>query len=367
MPVTVVIGAQWGDEGKGKIVDYLAQQMDVVVRFNGGPNAGRVIYYNNKKFTLRAVPSGIFHPNVICVIGNGTVVNASELISEINMLQENGISCQNLRISDKAHLIKREHILRDKAQEESRGKKEIGTTLQGIGPAYADKAARCGTRMENLPKKHLVVLGEYICRTEDLIHRALDKNLRILLEGAQGTMLDIDFGTYPHVTSSFCTTNGALQGSGAPWSAVTEVIGITKAYSTRVGSKNQPFPTEMPEKIAKVLREQAGEYGSATGRPRRIGWLDVPRLKYAAKINGFTCLAVTRMDNLGTFSRVKVCYDYDKRNRPLYLEMSGNWGSIKEDQSAQLYLKTLESLTGLPVKYISYGPGRNQVIVKDQV
>ena len=364
MPVTVVIGAQWGDEGKGKIVDYLAQEMDMVVRFNGGPNAGRTVYYNGMEFILHMVPAGIFNPEVICVMGNGMVIKPNALIAEINMLQERGISCAKLRISDKAHLIMSEHLLRDKEEESLRGAKEIGTTLQGIGPAYSDKASRRGIRMENLPDEYLDILGQYICQTEDVVHRALAEKKRILLEGAQGTMLDIDFGTYPHVTSSVCTTNGALQGSGVSWNAVTEVIGVVKAYATRVGSKAQPFETEMPEGTAGILREQAKEYGATTGRPRRIGWLDIPKLNYVARINGFTRLAITRMDNLGMLPEIKICHAYAEKNNPIYLSVPGKWGSVMDDQKAGLYLQLVEALTDIPIKYISYGPDRDQVIVK---
>jgi adenylosuccinate synthase len=361
MPATVVIGAQWGDEGKGKIVDYLAQKMDMVVRFNGGPNAGHTVINERGKFALRMVPSGIFYPNIICVMGNGMVIDADKLVAEIESLEGKGVSCKNLRISNKAHLILPKHIELDRQQEESRGRESIGTTLQGIGPAYSDKAARSGRRTETLSDHFL---SQYICQAEEIIWDALDKNQQILLEGAQGALLDIDFGSYPHVTSSVCTANGALQGSGVPWNQVKEVIGVVKAYMTRVGSKEQPFPSEMPEETARILREQAHEYGTVSGRPRRIGWLDLESLYYVSRLNGFTALAITRLDNLGFLPRVELY------TRPVRTELPG-WGSdighcrrfSELPENARIYINIIENTVGVPVKFISVGPARDQTII----
>lgn len=378
MPVTVVIGALWGDEGKGKIVDYLAQNMDVVVRFNGGPNAGHTVENEYGKFALHLVPSGIFNPGAICIMGNGMVINPELLVAEIKELEKKNVSCRNLKISRKAHLIMPRHLRQDRLQEQQRGKKEIGTTLRGVGPAYSDKAARFGVRVEDLPrlgKKYLnfwKILNPYICQTEEIIWQALEQDRRILLEGAQGTLLDIDFGTYPHVTSSVCTVNGALQGSGVPWNRVAEVIGVVKAYATRVGSKDQPLLTEIPENLANILREQAHEYGATTGRPRRIAWLDAVQLRYVARINGFTSLAITRLDNLGVLPEVKICYDYTESGEPIYQVMPGDWSTDLRNckkisnlpRRARKYVERIEELVGIRASLISVGPERDQIIVK---
>ena len=362
MPATAVIGAQWGDEGKGKIVDYLAQKMDMVVRFNGGPNAGHTVINERGKFALRMVPSGIFYPDIICVMGNGMVIDADKLVAEIESLEAKGVSCKNLRISNKAHLILPKHIERDRQQEKSRGKEAIGTTLQGIGPAYSDKAARLGKRMETLCGHFL---SRYICQTEEIIWDALDENKRILLEGAQGTLLDIDFGTYPHVTSSVCTINGALQGSGANWKDIKDIVGVAKAYMTRVGSKEQPFPTEMPEETARVLREQAHEYGTVSGRPRRIGWLDLDLLRYAVRLNGFTALAITRLDNLGFLPQVELHSESARIKLPGWGADIGYCRRFAElPENAKAYINIIEDTVGVPVEFISVGPARDQTIAR---
>ena len=411
MSVTVVLGAQWGDEGKGKIVDYLAQDMDMVIRFNGGPNAGHSVINEQGKFALHLVPSGIFNPKTICIIGNGLAVNPEILIGEIKALEEKGVSCRNLKISKAAHLIINWHTLLDGFQEEERGQGLIGTTGRGIGPVFADKAARFGIRVEDFLEKTLFqkkfeqaycryeklfrlvyerkcldvsyvlfnsylefreFLLPYIDDTEYIIEKSLAEKKKILLEGAQGFGLDVDFGTYPNVTSSVCTTNGALQGSsGISWKDITEVIGVVKAYATRVGSKDQPFLTEMERDQADILREQAHEYGTTTGRPRRIGWLDIFQLRRAAKFNGFTGLAVTRLDNLGILPQIKICCGYDKEGKPEYRETTG-WGAeIGDCRSfcdlpflAKNYIVRIETAVQVPVKYISVGPERNQTIVR---
>ncbi|MBI2041694.1 MAG: adenylosuccinate synthase [Candidatus Nealsonbacteria bacterium] len=393
MPVTVVLGAQWGDEGKGKIVDYLAQKADMCVRFSGGDNAGHTV----GEFKLHLVPCGIFNPKTVCIIGNGVAVNPESLIKEIDALEIRKVSCRNLIISSKANLIMPWHIILDAMQEEERGAGKIGTTNRGIGPVFSDKIGRFGFRMEDLISKNmeqklkklleravnilwqvygykhsdlkyenvLEDLIEYrdrirplIKETEPIIWRACDDGKRLLMEGAQGTFLDPDFGGYPYTTSSSCILAGALQGTGVSWQNIKEVIGVVKAYTTRVCEKNIPFQTEMPDDIAHVLREQAGEYGATTGRARRMGWLDASNLKYAARLNGFTGLAITRMDNLGTLPKANI-WDGKK-----YIEIPCGWGSDINNGDAHNYLNMIARLVGVPIKYISYGPGRDQVIVK---
>lgn len=405
MPVTVVIGAQWGDEGKGKITDFLAKEAAVCVRFSGGDNAGHTVINPQGEFKLHLIPCGIFNPSTLCIIGNGVAVNPVVLIKEMEVLGQRGVSCENLRISGKAHLIMPWHLILDGLQEEERGKGKIGTTKRGIGPVFSDKVARFGFRVEdlfseNMEEKlrslqrraviHLLKIysfnsydllydkilkdlldfkdriSPFVAETELLLWRACDRKKRILMEGAQGTLLDPDFGTYPETTSSPCTLASALQGSGVSWKEIREVIGVVKAYTTRVCEKNHPFPTEMEEKIGNALREQAGEYGATTGRARRIGWLDVSRLRYTARINGFTGLAITRMDNLGALSRVKICYGFKRDGKPVYLVMPGDWGSDMKNKNARDYLKTIEKAVGVPIKYISYGPERDQIIVKNR-
>lgn len=442
MPVVVVIGAQWGDEGKGKIVDFLVndfnpaktrkpQKAKKCIRFNGGPNAGHTIKNKYGEFKLHLIPSGIFNPETICIIGNGVAVDPKILIEEMENLKQKGIFCQNLKISPQSHLIMPWHTKLDELQEKERGGQGIGTTRRGIGPVFADKYARFGIRVGYLLKAkeleekikenwfryadlflkvykekdigylHQIqadyaiyggILASYITDTTYLIQEALRKNENILLEGAQGTLLDPDFGTYPQTTSSPCTSAGACQGSGIPPTKINEVTGVVKAYTTRVCEKVHPFPTEMPEDIAHTLREQAHEYGATTGRPRRIGYLDTLQVKYSAEINGFTGLAVTRLDNLTGFEKPKICYGYRLPNgeiistlamqgldlsdlgsvEPLYFELSG-WKKFPKipkkisdlPREAQVYLHTIEDLVGVPIKLISYGPERNQTIVKE--
>lgn len=411
MPVTVVLGAQWGDEGKGKMVDFLSQNMDMVIRSNGGDNAGHTVENKKGKFKLHLIPVGIFNSKTTSIIGNGVAVNPKSFFEEVDDLRKKGISCRNLMVSYKAHLIMPWHLVLDELQEKERGDEAIGTTRKGIGPVFSDKIGRFGFRVEDLmasnfewklsdahkrAEKKLVDAYDYrgpemvfddivkdfhryrnrlfsfVVETEPIIWKALDKNKRILLEGAQGVLLDIDFGSYPQVTSSPCTAAGACQGSGIPPTSVNEVIGVVKTYTTRVCEKIHPFPTEMPEDVAHTLREEANEYGATTGRARRIGWLDIPRLRYAARINGFTSLAITRLDSLGILPQVKICYKYDKRGRPVYLEMSG-WDKNISDyhdysalpKNAKLYLKKIEKLVGVPIKYISVGPNRDQTIVME--
>lgn len=430
MAVTIVLGSQWGDEGKGKIVDYLAQKADLVARFNGGPNAGHTVINKLGKFKLHQVPAGIFNRKTVCLIGNGSVVDPKILIEEIEGLKKAGVSCRNLKISPRAHLIMPWHILLDGRQEECRGAKNIGTTRRGIGPAFADKTGRFGLRAGDLldemdfckkilfihMERHKLLKEVYNCwelREEEYIRRdylayreylmpfiddveyiiqkALKDDKNILLEGAQGFGLDIDFGTYPDVTSSQCTAAGACQGSGIPPTKIKEVVGVIKAFPTRVGSKEQPFPTEMEEAIANPLRERAGEYGATTGRPRRIGWFDALQIKYAVLINGFTGLAITRLDSLAGIEKLKLCYGYRtsdggiispllmrglcltdlKKIEPVYIELDG-WKEFPQKckkfsdlpREVKLYIHTIEGEVGVPIKYVSTGPERSQIIVR---
>jgi adenylosuccinate synthase len=410
MAVVAVIGAQWGDEGKGKIVDYLSKKMDIVVRFNGGPNAGHTIDNRYGRFALHLLPSGIFNPRALCLIGNGVALDLEVLIGEIEALTKKGISCQNLKISRLCHLILFWHLLMDEVQETSRERK-IGTTKRGIGPVFSDKVGRFGLRVEDLfypsrfkekffeiysQRKDLIkkaalnrphhyhflfpeilvekylTLGKkiqpYVFPVEEILWEALEKNKKILLEGAQGTLLDPDFGTYPYVTSSCCTSAGACLGSGIPPTKIDEVIGVVKAYSTRVGEG--PFPSEMPEDLAEFLRKKASEFGATTGRPRRIGWLDLFLIRYATQINGFTSLAITRIDNLTGLKTLKI---YDRTKDALKIIEIGGWQNFPKNPkkladlpfSARLYLEIIEKLTEIKIKYISTGPRREQMIVKE--
>jgi len=413
MPVNIVIGAQWGDEGKGKIVDYLSQKTDFVVRFNGGPNAGHTVINEYGNFRLHLVPSGIFNKRVVSIIGNGVAIDPKILIKEINHLKENGVSCDNLKLSDKAHLILPWHILRDELEERKRGANEIGTTKRGIGPAFSDKIGRFGLRMGdfldekkfkekfffayqrendllekklNLPLDVLLeemlsfgsFLRPYISQTEFILWEAISKKKNILLEGSQGTLLDIDFGTYPDVTSSGCIAASASQGSGIPPKKINEVIGVVKAYTTRVGGGKQPFPTEMKGEFVSDFRKRNQEYGTTTGRPRRCGWLDAVLLRYAAKINGFTSLALTRLDSLTGIEKINVCVDYEaefsisrlSEAQPVYTELTG-WNDFPKGcrkfsdlpKESRLYVKKIEELVGVPIKFISTGPKREEIIV----
>ncbi len=430
MPVTIVIGAQWGDEGKGKIVDFLAQKTDMCIRFSGGDNAGHTVKNKYGEFKLHLVPAGIFNPKTTCIIGNGVAVNPKILIEEIESLKQKGILCQNLKISPRAHLTMPSHILLDALQEKERGGRQIGTTRRGIGPVFSDKVGRFGLRMgdpldemgfcENLLKIHMDkhqllsrvygcyelpeeefirrnylsyrnYLIPYIDDTDYIIQKALKEDKDILLEGAQGTLLDPDFGTYPQTTSSSCVSAGACQGSGIPPTKIDEVIGVVKAYTTRVCAKVHPFPTEMPEDFGNDFREKTSEYGTTTGRPRRSGWFDALQGKYSAEINGFTGLAITRLDSLTGLEKLKICYGYRLPNgeiistllmegldfvdltevQPLYFELSG-WKKFPKKPrrisdfpiEAQNYLQTIEDLVGVPIKLISFGPERNQTIVR---
>lgn len=421
MAVDVLLGLQWGDEGKGKIVDYLANKYQIVGRFQGGPNAGHTLYIEGKKTVLHTIPSGIFHEHLVNVIGNGVVIDPSTLMREIDALEAGGTSVrERLRIAKKAHLILPTHKLLDMASEASKGEGKIGSTLRGIGPCYMDKTGRNGLRIgdilspdfdkkyQSLKEKHLHLLKLYPETTFDLepeeakwfeaIDRIRSLNLidaeyflnerlkagdAILAEGAQGMMLDIDFGTYPFVTSSNTISSGVCSGLGVPPSAVREVIGVTKAYCTRVGSG--PFPSELNNEEGEKIRVAGNEFGSTTGRPRRCGWLDIPQLKYATMITGTTQLAITKLDVLNTFDSISVAekykignsltdqlpYDITEGIQDIVLSFHAGWleeinaGSYEALPAAvKKYLVYLETQLGLPVKYISTGPGREELIVR---
>lgn len=419
--INVVLGTFFGDEGKGKVIDYLSQQSTMSIRCTGGNNAGHTIKVNGKKFAFHLIPSGILNSNAKAVIANGVVINPKVLVQEITELKEAGFSVDNLYISDKAHVIMPYHILLDKILEERRGLEKLGTTACGIGPAYCDKYERSGIRMEDLIGKHFSeiasrnienknvileafghekldadtiiqeyseyanILKPYVTDTVSLIHEALEKNEKILCEGAQATLLDIDHGTYPFVTSSNPTTGGICAGTGVGAKDIGQVIGVLKAYSSRVGAG--PYPTEQDNEIGDKLRELGHEYGSTTGRPRRCGWLDLVALKYAVRINGLTGLAINHLDTIGKLDRIKLCTAYQHGSEittnystnleflkdclPVYEEFEGNFGDISGMRQimelpiqAQRYLKRIEEFVGVPIRFVGTGPERENMIVR---
>src|SRR3954467_1803356 len=350
----VVVGAQWGDEGKGKVVDLLAERADAVIRFQGGNNAGHTIVRGDQEYKFHLIPSGIHYPRKYCVIGNGVVVDPRVLTQEIDGLKGRGIDTSGLRVSANAHLIMPYHLLLDSAGEARLGSQQIGTTKRGIGPCYADKAARLGIRVQDLldekilkkkivaalePKRLLLRpyskdpaldlrtmtdeyltyghrLEQYIADTTTLVHDLLDANRTVVFEGAQAAMLDIDHGTYPFVTSSNPVAGAACVGAGVGPKDIDEVWGVAKAYTTRVGAG--PFPTELDDEMGLEIRERGGEFGTTTGRARRTGWLNIPALRYASRINGLTSLAITKLDVLSGFERIKVCTAYSGPDDALF-------------------------------------------------
>lgn len=415
MQVDVILGLQWGDEGKGKIVDYLAEGYDIIARFQGGPNAGHTLVINGKKSVLHTIPSGIFREQCINLIGNGVVIDPVTLRSEIEKLEAAGIPVRNrLVIAKRANLILPTHKILDAASEAHKGKSKIGSTLKGIGPAYMDKTGRNGLRVgdilekdfvvkyELLKNKHLSLLQNYqydftldeqeeqwlesieflkdftLVESAYYVHDALSKGKKILAEGAQGSMLDIDFGTYPYVTSSNTITAAVCTGLGVPPSRIGEVIGITKAYCTRVGSG--PFPTELDNEVGELLRQVGGEFGATTGRPRRCGWIDLPALKYSCMINGVTQLVITKLDVLNSFETFGVCTDYfynGEKTRELPFDlcteevepvilMMKSWGNYPDKSSIpdemRDYIRFLEEYLKTKVAWVSVGPGREQLI-----
>jgi adenylosuccinate synthase len=422
MPGIVIIGAQWGDEGKGKITDLLAERADVIVRFQGGNNAGHTIVRDGETWKLHLMPSGILHRGKLCVIGNGVVIDPKVLTDELDELRRRGIDTSGLRISANAHLIMPYHMLLDHAGEIKLGKLQIGTTRRGIGPCYADKAARLGIRVQDLLdekilKKKIVVALEpkrlslrdfqrdprldlqamtdeyltyghrikgYIADTTRLVLERLDADDMVVFEGAQGTLLDIDHGTYPFVTSSNPVAGSACIGAGVGPKDIDEIWGVTKAYSTRVGAG--PFPTELEGSLADELRERGGEYGTTTGRPRRVGWLDLVALRYAARINSLTALAITKLDVLSGQPTLHVCtryrgpedaeFDHFPYHQTVlhhavgeYEELPGWSEEIRECRSeedlpdaARQYLQFISDFVRVPVAMIGVGPGRDEVI-----
>jgi len=422
MSIRVVIGAQWGDEGKGKIVDLLSSESDYVVRFQGGANAGHTLKFDDKKVVLHLIPSGIFNGDADCVIGNGVVIDPVALVEEIKGVQEMGFSLEGrFFISQTAHVILPYHKLLDQLKEKRRGGDAIGTTGRGIGPAYVSKVSRIGIRMidllnretlrtkidqnlkdinfalENLYKEPLLstddlmneledaiqTLEPFICNTTNLMHEGINEGRNILLEGAQGTLLDVDHGTYPYVTSSSPTSGGACIGSGIPPTALDKVMGITKAYCTRVG--NGPFPTELLGETGEELRKKGAEFGATTGRPRRCGWLDLVALKYVVQINGMNELTLTKMDVMDGFEEIKVCTSYKidgeetnvfplslneiEKVEPVYTTLPGWKNSIegitdwnKLPSTAQSYIRFIEEYLGVKFTIVSTGPKRTETI-----
>jgi adenylosuccinate synthase len=426
MPVVAIIGGQWGDEGKGKVIDLLAEKADMVVRFSGGNNAGHTVINKFGEFKMHLIPSGIFYPGVVCLIGNGVVIDPAAFLSEVENLKKHGISVENLFISDRAHLIMPYHILLDGLEEKARGKGAIGTTLKGVGPAFVDKTARMGIRVCDLldretfmrrlgqvleQKNNLISrlyqapplsfdevfqkycqyaeqIAPFVRETDVILREALRKGKRILLEGAQGSMLDLDFGTYPYVTSASVGGTSLSMGLGIGSMKVDGVVAVFKAYTTRVGGG--PFPTELFDECGNLIRERAHEYGTTTGRPRRCGWFDGVVARYTAEVNGLTSAAITRFDILDTFPTIKVCTAYKvgstlhhrpppnlallEKCQPIYEELPG-WQSPTSDirsfkklpPQAQAYVRKLEQLIGCPVSIISVGPAREQTIIVKNV
>jgi adenylosuccinate synthase len=419
MSTVVVIGTQWGDEGKGKITDYLAESAEVVARYQGGNNAGHTILIEEKKYKLHLIPSGIFYNDKICVIGNGLVVNPAALLEEIQYIHDNGFSTDNLRISDRAHVIMPYHLVLDELEEERKGDNKIGTTKKGIGPAYVDKAARSGIRIADLmdaeefekktrhmvSEKNLLIeqvyggkgldveeiltqyrayadqLRKYVADTSVVLNDAIDDGRRVLFEGAQGVMLDLDNGTYPYVTSSNPTAGGTCIGSGVGPTKIHQVIGVAKAYTTRVG--DGPFPTELNNETGDWIREKGHEYGTTTGRPRRVGWFDSVVVRHARRVSGITGLSLNSIDVLSGLESVKICTAYRLdgeiiehypanlntlgRCEAVYEEMPGWSEDITGARSlddlptnARHYLERVSELTGIPIAIFSVGRNREQ-------
>lgn len=423
MAVIVIVGAQWGDEGKGKIVDVLTEKADGVARYQGGHNAGHTVVIKNEKFVLHIIPSGILHKGKTCIIGNGVVVDPAFLIEEIDGLKKRGIEVgKNLFLSKNAHLIMPYHTAIEREQERLKGSKKIGTTGRGIGPAYVDKIARTGLRagdllypevfreklriniasvnnllkalynaggfdLESVYKEYMGYaerLSGHIADTDVIINKMIDENKNMVLEGAQGTLLDVDHGTYPYVTSSSASAGGACTGLGIGPTKINKVIGIVKAYTTRVGEG--PFPTEIKDSLGEKIREKGGEYGATTGRPRRCGWLDMVALKYSIRVNGFTGLVITKLDILDGLEKVKMCTSYKcdgilheefpkelsvlERCEPVYEEVTGwkeNTSGIKDFEklpgAAREYIRKIEGMLNTKIQIISSGQKRDELIM----
>ncbi len=426
MPSVILIGSQWGDEGKGKVTDFLAEKADLVVRYQGGNNAGHTVVVGEQEFKLHLIPSGILYPDKTCIIGNGVVIDPGVLLKELDYLIERGISIDNLRISERAHIIMPYHKKLDEVIEESKGASKIGTTKRGIGPAYMDKAARVGIRFvdlldnevfeelleQNLREKNNLLakvydtdgfdkddvmeeylgfadrLRKYCADTSLIIHNALKAGKNVLFEGAQGTLLDLDHGTYPYVTSSHPIAGAACIGAGLGPTQISKVLGVVKAYTTRVGEG--PFPTELNDEVGKHLGTVGFEFGTTTGRPRRCGWFDAVITKYTVRTSGLTSMAVTKLDVLTGLKTLKICTGYRWGNEiitefpsnlkvlaqcePIYEEMPGWSEDITsatkiEDLpvAAQNYLKRISELSEAPVSILGVGTRRSQTIIMDEM
>ncbi|MCD7035310.1 adenylosuccinate synthase [Metabacillus sp. GX 13764] len=422
MSSVVVVGTQWGDEGKGKITDFLSENAEVIARYQGGNNAGHTIKFDGVTYKLHLIPSGIFYKDKICVIGNGMVVDPKAIVQELAYLHERGVSTDNLRISNRAHVILPYHLKLDAVEEERKGANKIGTTKKGIGPAYMDKAARIGIRMadlldreafqekleRNLEEKNRLfekmyetegfeisdILDEYyeygqqikhyVCDTSVVLNDALDEGRRVLFEGAQGVMLDIDQGTYPFVTSSNPVAGGVTIGSGVGPTKINHVVGVSKAYTTRVG--DGPFPTELMDETGDTIREVGREYGTTTGRPRRVGWFDSVVVRHARRVSGLTDLSLNSIDVLTGIETLKICVAYKYKGaiieefpaslkdlakcEPVYEELPGWTEDItgvknlsELPANARHYLERISQLTGIPLSIFSVGPDRSQTNV----
>lgn len=420
MPAKVVVGVQWGDEGKGKIIDILASRAEVVVRSQGGNNAGHTVESNGQVYKLQLIPSGILYPNTLCLLGSGVVVNPEGILGEIDGLESRGISCDMLRIDPRAHVIMPWHLVLDGLSEKMRGKSEIGTTKKGIGPCYMDKAERSGLRMydlvhpelfrekvltygtiknrlltdfyhepaldlEEIIKRYTACgkrLERYLADVSVLAYDALKAGKEVLFEGAQGTLLDIDYGTYPFVTSSHPVSGGVCIGSGIGPTLIDEVIGAAKSYTTRVGAG--PFPTELFDETGDTIRNLGHEFGTVTGRPRRCGWFDSVIMRHSVRVNGLTALAINKIDTLSNLGKLKICVAYQKPDgsvirdfpptieelaecQPVYEEVEGFEGDLSGcrsyeelPESCKRYIEKLEEVCGCPIKMVGVGPSRDQ-------
>lgn len=426
MSTVVIVGAQWGDEGKGKVIDYLAAEAEVVVRGQGGNNAGHTVVVGDKKYALHLIPSGILYPETINVIGNGVVFDPEGFLKEVEKLEAQGVSTKNIKISDRAHVIFPYHKVIDALAEKARGDQMIGTTKKGIGPCYMDKVERSGIRICDLMDKEIFIqkvtaqiekknkiiekiydgepvdkdeiiqkyleyaekIRPYVDDTTVIVYDGVKNNKKVLFEGAQGTLLDIDLGTYPYVTSSHPISGGFTIGSGIGPNMIEEVLGIAKAYTTRVGKG--PFVTEEDNETGDKIRVAGNEFGTTTGRPRRCGWFDAVMVKYSARINGMTSIALMLLDVLTGFEKIKICTGYklgDKviqnfpaslkdlsKCEPIYEELEGWSEDISEAKSfeelpenAKKYIEKIEELIEIPVKIVSIGPKRSETIVRDKI
>ncbi len=426
MKAVVIVGAQWGDEGKGKIIDYLASQSDVVVRGQGGNNAGHTVVVGDNKYALHLIPSGILNPKALNVIGNGVVFDIRGFIEEINGLKEKGIDVSTIKVSDRAHIVLPYHKEIDRLSEEKRGKDKIGTTIKGIGPTYMDKVERSGIRIcdfmnervfseklkQQVEMKNKIIeeiyggkgldfeeihteysayreiIRPFVDDASVLVYDAIKEGKKVLLEGAQGTFLDVDLGTYPFVTSSHPISGGFAIGAGIGPNMIGEVIGITKAYTTRVGKG--PFVTELFDETGDEIRNKGHEFGTTTGRPRRCGWLDLVMVKYAARVNGLTAISLMLLDVLTGFEELKVCVGYEYNGekiehypadlevlencKPVYKTLKGwnedisNCTSYDElPKETKEYIQFIEEFTGVDVKIVSVGPKRSQTMIRKEI